>query len=93
MICLYISAPQAKLRQKAGELKFEELTDLHAFEFLLDEASQMQVEALTKGLVAGLGMGTAMAPFADEPAKKKCKTSVGSSQVQASDNSVMALFA
>jgi hypothetical protein len=92
MLCLYVPAPQAKMKQKAGELKFEDLSDLHAFEFLLDEASQMEVEALAKGLVAGLGMSTAIVPYNDEPAKK-CKTSSVSSQATGTDNSVMALFA
>ena len=86
-------AHQAKQRQKAGELKFEELCSLHAFDFLLDEASNMEVEALSKGLVAGLS-STDLAPIADQPAKKKAKVSLaGSSQLEGSDNSVMALFA
>lgn len=93
MICLYLWAHQARERQKAGELKFEELTGLHAFDFLLDEGSQLEVEALAKGLVAGLG-STEILPLADQPAKKKAKTSLGSSsQLEGSDNSVMALFA
>ena len=83
-----------KLKHEAGDLTFEDLTGLHAFEFLLDEASLVEVEGLTKGLVAGLAAGTAIAPLADQPAKKKCKTSsASSSQTQGQDNSVMALFA
>ena len=84
--------PQAKLKQKAGELNFEDLTELHAFEFLLGEASCLELEALTKSLVAGLSMSTAIVPLAGQPAKKKCKTSSGNSHAQGPGNSVMALF-